>query len=95
VTDQDVKQLRTLLEQDALLVPGDAQVRGAIPEDPADERVLACAVEAGADFIVSGDRHLLNLESYRGIPILTIRAFLERLGAETLANGQDSQPMRR
>jgi putative PIN family toxin of toxin-antitoxin system len=87
ITDEEVEGLRSLLEQDALLVPGDAQVTGAIPEDPADERVLACAVEAGADFIVSGDRHLLNLETYQGIPILTIRTFLERLGEETLANG--------
>jgi putative PIN family toxin of toxin-antitoxin system len=87
ITDEEVEGLCSLLEQDALLVPGDAQVTGAIPEDPADERVLACAVEARADFIVSGDHHLLNLETYQGIPILTIRAFLERLGEETLANG--------
>jgi predicted nucleic acid-binding protein len=41
--------------------------------------VLACAVEAGADLIVSGDRHLLDLDIRQGIPILTVRQFLERL----------------
>ncbi len=87
ITDEEVEDLCSLLEQDALLVPGDTPVPGAIPEDPADERVLACAVEARADFIVSGDRHLLTLETYQGIPILTVRAFLERLEAETPANG--------
>jgi putative PIN family toxin of toxin-antitoxin system len=82
VADDDLDGLRTLLERDALLVPGDAAIKGAIPDAPADERVLACAVEAGADFIVSGDRHLLDLGSRRGILVLTVREFLERL-AET------------
>jgi putative PIN family toxin of toxin-antitoxin system len=82
ITDQDVEGLRTLLEQDALLVSGHSQVAGAVPEDPADERVLACALDAGADLIVSGDRHLLDLDPYQGIPILTVRTFLERLEEE-------------
>ena len=81
ITDDDVEQLVTLLGQDALLVPGGADVTGSIPRDPTDEKVLACAVEARADLIVSGDRHLLDLGAYRSIPILTVRQFLERLGA--------------
>jgi putative PIN family toxin of toxin-antitoxin system len=82
ITDANIEGLLALLESDALLVPGDVSVAGAIPEDPTDERVLACALDAGADFIVSGDRHLLDLETYQDIPILTVRAFLERLEAE-------------
>jgi len=83
ITDEDVEQLVTLLERDALLVPGDADVAGAIPKDPADEMVLACAVDAHADVIVSGDRHLLGLGSYRSIPILTVRQFLKRLETDS------------
>jgi putative PIN family toxin of toxin-antitoxin system len=79
VTGQDVEQLVALLEQDALLVPGDASVAGSIPRDPADEVVLACAMDAQADLIVSGDHHLLDLDTYRSIPILTVRQFLQRL----------------
>ena len=82
ITDQDAAGLCALLESDALLICGDAQVAGTVPEDPADERVLACALDAGADLIVSGDRHLLDLGSFQGIPILTVRAFLEQLGEE-------------
>ncbi len=82
ITDQDVAGLCALLESDALLVSGDAQVSGAVPEVPADERVLACALDAGADLIVSGDRHLLDLDSFQGIPTLTVHAFLERLEEE-------------
>jgi uncharacterized protein len=81
ITDEDVKQLVTLLEQDALSVSGEANVAGSVPEDPADEMVLACAMDVQADVIVSGDCHLLELGSYRAIAILTARQFLERLGA--------------
>jgi len=42
-----------------------------ILEDPADNRILECAVAACADAVVSGDRHLLSLQSFRGIPILS------------------------
>lgn len=79
ITDEDVDQLVTLLERDALLVPGHVQVAGSIPQDPADECILACAIDAQADVIVSGDRHLLDLGTYRNIPILTVRQFLSQL----------------
>ena len=82
ITDEDVQKLVALLERDALVVPGGSDVTGAIPEDPADEMVLACALDAGAEMIVSGDRHLLDLGSYRSISILTARQFLERLAGE-------------
>lgn len=39
--------------------------------DPTDSFILDCAVRSRADFIVSGDPHLRDLHSYRGIPILT------------------------
>ena len=80
ITDEDVEHLIHLLECDALVVPGDVDVSGSIPEDSSDEMVLACAIEAHADVIVSGDHHLLDLGTYRSIPILTAREFLERLG---------------
>lgn len=43
----------------------------AIPEDPSDEEFLDVAVEAAADAIISGDRHLLDLKIFRGVRILT------------------------
>lgn len=79
VTDEDVKQLLTLLQEDALLVAGAADVRGAIPADPSDEKVLACAVDGRVDFIVSGNLHLLDLVEYRGIKMLNARQFMEQL----------------
>jgi predicted nucleic acid-binding protein len=40
---------------------------------------LACALEGNADFIISGDKHLLNLRNYQGIKMVTPAEFLESL----------------
>lgn len=79
LTDHDIGQLLDLLEKDAILVPGRTEVCNVIPQDPTDHIFLSCALEAGADFIVSGDRHLLSLKIFEGIPILPVVQFLERL----------------
>lgn len=45
--------------------------------DPDDDRILECALSAGADAVISGDRHLLELGSCQGIPILNPAACLQ------------------
>lgn len=47
--------------------------------DPGDDAVLALALQAQADVIVSGDQDLLVLGSFEGISILTARQALERM----------------
>ncbi len=49
-----------------------------VAADPDDNLILECAVAAKADFIVSGDHHLLELRSFESTPILTPRQFLNR-----------------
>ena len=49
--------------------------------DPKDLPVLACAVAAQADAIVSGDHHLLKLKGFQGIAILTAAELLKRIEA--------------
>jgi putative PIN family toxin of toxin-antitoxin system len=49
-----------------------------VTADPDDDVFLHCAVTAGAACVVSGDRHLLDLAEWAGIPILTTRGFLDR-----------------
>jgi len=50
-----------------------------IQEDPADNMFLECALEAQADYIVSGDRHLKQVGSFAGIPVLSPRGYLTKL----------------
>jgi len=66
----------------AILTPGTLTL-AVITEDPPDDRYLECAVEGDAAYLVSGDQHLLKLSSYQDIPILTPRAFLEKLQRQT------------
>ena len=47
-----------------------------IHEDPDDDEVLACALSARVEVIVSGDRHLRGLGSFRGIRIVTAAELL-------------------
>ena len=74
-----IARLILLLEKDTIVVPGLSTVAGAIPKDPTDEMFLSAALDAKAGLIVSGDRHLLDLGEYKGVPILTVRQFLELL----------------
>lgn len=48
----------------------------AVITDAPDNRILECALEARADFVISGDKHLLNLKNYQGIKIVTPAEFL-------------------
>lgn len=45
--------------------------------DEADNRILECAVEAGAEVIVTGDREILDLVQFEGIRILSLREYLK------------------
>lgn len=50
-----------------------------IERDPDDDHVIACALAARADAIVSGDQHLLDLAEHQGVVILTARQAIERI----------------
>lgn len=51
------------------IIPADITAR--VAADPDDDAVLACALAAEAELIVSGDAHLLDLKHYHGIQIVT------------------------
>ena len=53
-----------------------------IKEDPEDNRVLECAVSARATVIVSGDSHLLNLNDYAGIQIISTIDFIKQISGQ-------------
>jgi putative PIN family toxin of toxin-antitoxin system len=52
-------------------------------EDPEDNRILECAVEAEANYIVTGDSHLLKLRKYRSIEVVSPVTFLEKFSSPT------------
>jgi putative PIN family toxin of toxin-antitoxin system len=76
ISNTDANSIRAKLAKHALLVEPPIALK-VVVDDPDDDRVLECAVAGEADYIVSGDRHLLKLESYRGITISTVRSFMD------------------
>lgn len=72
------EEVLTQLVRVALVVDPTEQIAD-ITDDPADNRVLEAAAEGEADVIVSGDRHLLTLGTWRGIRVLTPAAAMNDL----------------
>jgi putative PIN family toxin of toxin-antitoxin system len=80
-TDEELDLWVTALGLVADIVEGKVVV-SAVSDDPDDNKYLAAALEGRAEFVVSGDAHLLDLHEYEGIRILTPRAFLDLLKRE-------------
>jgi putative PIN family toxin of toxin-antitoxin system len=55
-----------------------AQLRQPVSRDPDDDKFLACALAAGADCVVSGDRDLLDVSPYEAIAVLSPRDFIDQ-----------------
>ena len=75
IDETDIAGLRQVLLTDAVVVFPRKRLE-VVEADPDDNRILECAVEGGADYIVSGDHHLLELRRYESIQIVTVRKFL-------------------
>lgn len=69
--ERDIKELAELLTEKGVVMEPQSRLE-IVEKDPADNKFLECAVAGEADFIISGDRHLLNLQEYEGIRILKI-----------------------
>jgi putative PIN family toxin of toxin-antitoxin system len=54
-----------------------AQKLDAVREDPADNRILECAVDGKSEYLVTRDHHLLKLKSFRGTQMIKVADFLE------------------
>ena len=50
-----------------------------VADDPDDDKFIACAVESGARFVVSGDKHLLGICRYYEIHVVSPREFLAQV----------------
>jgi predicted nucleic acid-binding protein len=59
-----------IVRRATLVVP--APSRHAVPRDPNDSPILQAALAAGVDYLVTNDRHLLELNPYEGLNILTM-----------------------
>lgn len=81
-TVDEIAEFCVLLTLLAERIESDLPDIRAVPDDPKDDMVVATAVAAGDDYLVTGDRrHLLPLGTYQGIQIVTPRQMLDLLQA--------------
>ena len=71
-SDEDLDLWVASIELIAQPVDGDLRIH-AVAADPDDNKYIEAAVEGLAQFVVTGDKHLLSLKSYENIRILTPR----------------------
>ena len=81
-----VLEIITLLKDTFEIVIPSIRVQ-AIQSDPRDNHVIEAALAARAEFIISGDKHLLELREWRGIHLISPAQFVE-----TIIGQQPAQP---
>lgn len=72
--EEEIKQILLNLMRYSIFI-NDPPKLNVIKEDPSDNNILAAAIGGKADYIISGDTHLLNLGAYKGVSILTPKEF--------------------
>jgi putative PIN family toxin of toxin-antitoxin system len=70
--------LELVIENAQILETSNTPMR-VVPDDPDDDHVIECAVTAHADYILTGDSHLLALKVWQSIHILSAGDYLKRV----------------
>ena len=81
LTDEEIRTEVETLQYFAEFVDPDEEIT-AVEDDPDDDKFLEAAVAGNTQYLVSGDEHLLALDSFRGVEIITPRTFYEQLESE-------------
>jgi hypothetical protein len=75
-SEDEIEEYVEVIKEKAIITP-DLYQTGRIKKDPTDNKLLACAMEAKADFIVSGDKHLKEIKQFHEIRIVDAKTFVE------------------
>lgn len=73
------EKIKSIVEEELLPFVTTVRVKSRInhiKDDPDDDKFLALAVDGNADYIISGDKHLLHLNEFESINIMTGKEFL-------------------
>ena len=78
------EEIRDLIENEVLPFVEAVRVRrhlAVVRRDPEDNKFLECALTGRAKYLITGDRDLREIGTYRGIVILAVGEFLDKIGA--------------
>jgi len=78
-SDDRVQRYHRLLQATTSVVVDVPPLTGVV-RDPNDDMVIACALAAAADYVVTRDKDLLSLGAHEGIRMVTPRQFLDLIG---------------
>jgi hypothetical protein len=81
--EKAIQRFLALLSSEAVVIET-GEVLDVVKEDERDNRYLECAVAGKAQYIISGDKHLLKLGEYQGIVVLPPAAYVALLERGTL-----------
>jgi putative PIN family toxin of toxin-antitoxin system len=81
LTPQQIAEALMAMRQEAAVIPITVEIHG-VATHPEDDLVLATAVSAGVEYLVTGDTKLQQLGSYEGVQVLSPRQFLDLLEAQ-------------
>jgi putative PIN family toxin of toxin-antitoxin system len=74
-TDKQITEVVKYIREIATVINPEIPL-SIIKEDPADNKIIECAVSLNATYIVTGDKHLLSIKEYEGIKIVSPVEFL-------------------
>jgi uncharacterized protein len=83
VTNAQIEKFLSILVRYAIVVPVQSNSK-IVMEDPDDDMILDTALCGKADYIVSGDKHLLKIARYQNVQILSINEFLQKIDKKQL-----------
>ena len=72
--DNEADQVVEAIKRSAEIIESHSPIN--VCDDDMDNRVIACAIDGMAEYIVTGDLHLLGLGSYKSVKIMTVADFL-------------------
>ncbi len=82
LSESEIQAFMLAITYKASCTVGSLILSGVAP-DPGDDKVISCAVEGQADFIVTGDKKFQRLEAYQKIRIINAESFIKILDDTT------------
>ena len=83
---ENIYEFIGIIIENAIIIRGDYNAHG-ITEDPKDDMFISCAMEGGADYIVSRDPHLRNIKHFHGIQIIDASTFMKKIIGKKVVKG--------
>ena len=78
MSDEHIKEWVTLIVENSIIVDVAGKIK-IVKDDPTDDKFIETALNGNADYIISQDRHLLDIKEFEGIKIVSPEEFLRIL----------------